>query len=51
MIFRIIREDELYELEEEVNRYLKDGYEPVGGVTIRYIAETAICFYQSLIKK
>ncbi len=54
MNYKIIKESSINKLEEEVKRYLKDGYSLVGGVSVTKIdndySGIYYCFCQALIK-
>lgn len=64
MEYRIIRNDSLTELSEKVNSLIKEGWEPLGGVSITVIYNSnklkffhisdqyqLYKFYQTMIKK
>jgi hypothetical protein len=53
MEYDIIRnESSVYGLIFEVNKRIKDGWEPQGGICIEYSNEFRIkCYYQAMIKR
>lgn len=55
MIYKIAssgwyEQKEIAELEEKVNQLISEGYEPVGGVSVRLGTASGAYFVQSMVK-
>lgn len=53
--YKIIHNNNHYELEAEINKYIKDDYKPIGGIAIKYSRDssyhnTVEYYYQAIIK-
>ncbi|MDT9683456.1 DUF1737 domain-containing protein [Streptomyces sp. TRM76323] len=44
--YKVVREEYIHELEESVDEYLKKGWKPVGGATVRFNA-----YMQTLVRE
>jgi hypothetical protein len=50
MEYHVVMNQALYLLETAVNKYLKDGWEPAGGLTVG-ISNNALQYFQALVRK
>ncbi len=50
MKYTIISRGLIWELELEVNRQIKSGFKPIGGVAVELNNRNEISYYQAMIK-
>lgn len=51
MKYRVISESYPWELEKKVNEFIKEGWEPQGGIAIERYGEISAYYFQAMIKR
>ena len=51
MKYRVVKENTYWALTMEVNNYIKEGWEPQGGISIERYGEISAYYFQAMIKR
>lgn len=51
MRYQVVKDNSYITIEEEVNRLIKLGWKPQGGISSVYLPKSGFCLFQAMVKE